>query len=334
MYALFMLFAALAMLGQLRALRGGRPRDWALCGVGDRRAAVDAVLRRRSSPPVQHGGVRRSRRGACVRAAARSAADALAGSLGRSRSSSIAIAPLAQFCSTSSRPTRPRARASTRPSRPATGDTRGQASRASTSRITNLVWAICGYHADDVMALVAALWPLAILGALMLLGRRARPLTRLVVACALVPAFALFALGALKPFLFEVRYFVGAVPLLLCCSRARRPAGRAARGALAASVACSSRPRRSRRPTSSSTAPTRASTTSRARWRRSASERRPGDVLLYQPRTWRTSSATTPTTTSSAARWRTTCRRDRHRIFVVASVPGLGEQPPRAPRGP
>jgi hypothetical protein len=48
-----------------------------------------------------------------------------------------------------------------------------------------------------------------------LLGRRARPLTLYVAACALVPAAMMFALGILKPFLFEVRYFTGAVPLLL-----------------------------------------------------------------------------------------------------------------------
>jgi hypothetical protein len=37
----------------------------------------------------------------------------------------------------------------------------------------------------------------------------------LLVAAAGVPALALFALGQLKPFVFEVRYFIGAVPLVL-----------------------------------------------------------------------------------------------------------------------
>ena len=37
----------------------------------------------------------------------------------------------------------------------------------------------------------------------------------LIAAAAAAPALLLFALGQLKPFVFEVRYFIGAVPLLL-----------------------------------------------------------------------------------------------------------------------
>jgi hypothetical protein len=96
--------------------------------------------------------------------------------------------------------------------------------------ITNAVWAVLGYHSDATMTAIAALWPLGLLLALALLGRGRSWPTLLVVAAAAVPALALYGLGQAKPFVFEVRYFVGAVPLALLLiaraltSWARRPA--------------------------------------------------------------------------------------------------------------
>jgi hypothetical protein len=81
--------------------------------------------------------------------------------------------------------------------------------------LTNAAWAVFGYHSNASMERLAALWPLLMLLALALLGRgRSRP-TLLIAASAAVPAASLFALGQLKPFVFEVRYFIGAVPLVL-----------------------------------------------------------------------------------------------------------------------
>ncbi len=86
-----------------------------------------------------------------------------------------------------------------------------------------------GYHSNATMTALAAMWPLGLLLALALLGRGRSWPTLLVVACALVPGIALFILGQLKPFVFEVRYFIGAVPLALMLiaravtSWARRP---------------------------------------------------------------------------------------------------------------
>ena len=96
--------------------------------------------------------------------------------------------------------------------------------------LTNAAWAVLGYHSNATMTAIAALWPLGLLLALALLGRGRSWPTLLVVACAAVPGIALFALGQLKPFVFEVRYFVGAVPLVLLLlargltSWAQRPA--------------------------------------------------------------------------------------------------------------
>ena len=96
--------------------------------------------------------------------------------------------------------------------------------------LTNVAWAVLGYHSNATMTALAAMWPLGLLLALALLGRGRSWPTLLVVACALAPGIALFVLGQLKPFVFEVRYFIGAVPLALLLiaravtSWARRPA--------------------------------------------------------------------------------------------------------------
>src|SRR5688500_10435785 len=53
---------------------------------------------------------------------------------------------------------------------------------------------------------------------LLVLSRPARGRSRrtlILVAAAGLPAVVLFALGQLKPFVFEVRFFIGAVPLVL-----------------------------------------------------------------------------------------------------------------------
>ncbi|MGZ4235806.1 MAG: glycosyltransferase family 39 protein [Solirubrobacteraceae bacterium] len=81
--------------------------------------------------------------------------------------------------------------------------------------IANFVWAIWGYHANSTMLRLAALWPLLMLLALTLLGRGRSRRTLLVLALAIVPALLLMAVGFKKRDLFEVRYFSGAVPMLI-----------------------------------------------------------------------------------------------------------------------
>ena len=78
----------------------------------------------------------------------------------------------------------------------------------------NLIWAVTGYHADTTMEQIAALWPLLMLGALALLGRRWRGETKFLVALIAVPLAVLFVLGSVKRDLFELRYAAGAVPLV------------------------------------------------------------------------------------------------------------------------
>jgi O-antigen/teichoic acid export membrane protein len=79
----------------------------------------------------------------------------------------------------------------------------------------NLIWAIWGYHADATMVQLAALWPLLMLLALVMLGRGRSRQTALLVALVAAPLAALFVVGSVKRDLFELRYFSGAVPMLL-----------------------------------------------------------------------------------------------------------------------
>ncbi|MGH2956938.1 MAG: glycosyltransferase family 39 protein [Solirubrobacterales bacterium] len=81
--------------------------------------------------------------------------------------------------------------------------------------LSNFVWAIWGYHADSTMLRIAALWPLLMLLSLGLLGQRRSASTRVVLALALGPVIALLLIGLEKRDLFEVRYFMGAVPMML-----------------------------------------------------------------------------------------------------------------------
>jgi hypothetical protein len=80
------------------------------------------------------------------------------------------------------------------------------------------VWALWGYHANSTMLAIGALWPVLMLLALALLGRGRSPESMLVLALAVIPPLVLMAIGFKDRFLFEVRYFSGAVPMLMLLS--------------------------------------------------------------------------------------------------------------------
>lgn len=80
--------------------------------------------------------------------------------------------------------------------------------------LANFIWAVIGYQPTPTMLILGALWPLGMLLALALLGRRARPVTALLVACVFGPGLAALGLGIVKPFLFDIRYLFPAVALL------------------------------------------------------------------------------------------------------------------------
>jgi hypothetical protein len=79
----------------------------------------------------------------------------------------------------------------------------------------NLIWAFFGYHADGAMVQIAALWPLLMLLAFVMLGRGRSGPSLLLLGLVLVPMAALFAIGSRRSDLFELRYFCGSVPAML-----------------------------------------------------------------------------------------------------------------------
>jgi 4-amino-4-deoxy-L-arabinose transferase-like glycosyltransferase len=219
-YALFMLFSTLAVWAQLRVIRDGRVRYWVAYGaltaallythyfsvipIAIQQVAFGVVIwnRSRHREPVKAMITRYWITWVAI---------------------AIAVAPLAgyihqQFANdvltgqgmTGSAPSA--GAASTGASQTGHPDVY--------ALLANFVWALWGYHANSTMLAIGALWPLLMLLALALLGRGRSPQSMLVLALAVIPPLALMAIGFKDRFLFEVRYFSGAVPMLmLLCAR-------------------------------------------------------------------------------------------------------------------
>jgi 4-amino-4-deoxy-L-arabinose transferase-like glycosyltransferase len=212
MYSLFMLFATVAVWMQVRAVRDGRKRDWvfyalasaalvwtqyfAALFVGVQQLAFLAyiVKRRTDRAPVR---------------------PLLIGWIASGALIVLLLAPLVPFALDQFAANEQAGKGFQQVPSQAGSDAGQEAGPSIYGAITNFVWAVWGYHSNGTMTSVSALWPFGMLLTLLLLGRGKSGTTRLVVACALVPAIALFGLGQLKPFVFEVRYFIAAVPLLL-----------------------------------------------------------------------------------------------------------------------
>jgi uncharacterized membrane protein len=100
--------------------------------------------------------------------------------------------------------------------------------------VSNMAWALWGYHPDGITELLAAGWPLLLLLSLLLLGRGGSRQTIILAAAALAPIVILIIVALRDRELFEVRYFLVAIPLLflliarLVTGWIRRPAARLA----------------------------------------------------------------------------------------------------------
>jgi uncharacterized membrane protein len=81
--------------------------------------------------------------------------------------------------------------------------------------VSNIAWALWGYHPDGITELLAAMWPLLLLLSLLLLGRGGSRQTLILAFAAIAPIVLLLFVAAFDRELFEVRYFLIAVPLLL-----------------------------------------------------------------------------------------------------------------------
>jgi O-antigen/teichoic acid export membrane protein len=227
MYSLFMLFATLAVYAQLRALRRGGAGDWALYALASAAlvwtqyfgALVVAVQQGAFLLAALRGRDRRFVRGWLL------ATLALA----------VAVAPLAPLAIDQFQANEAAGRGFDQPSQAGADVSSTRSQPGVYIALTNVVWALWGYHSDETMAAITSMWPLGLLVALALLGRGRSPRTLLVAGCALLPAIALYLLGELKPFLFEIRYFAALAPLAVLLL-ARAVSGWARAGVAAAAL--------------------------------------------------------------------------------------------------
>ena len=218
-YAFFMLFATLAVWAQLRIVRDGRIRYWVAYG-----ALTTALLYTHyfSVIPIAIQQLafavviwNRSRHGEPIKATITSywiTWVAIA----------VAVAPLASYVHQQlSNDLLTGQGIAGAPSAGAASTGVSQTGHPDVyALLANFVWALWGYHANSTMLAIGALWPVLMLLALALLGRGRSPESVLVLALALVPPVVLMVVGFKDRTLFEVRYFAGAVPMLmLLCAR-------------------------------------------------------------------------------------------------------------------
>ncbi|MGK5682146.1 glycosyltransferase family 39 protein [Actinoplanes sp. URMC 104] len=81
--------------------------------------------------------------------------------------------------------------------------------------LANLVWGLWGYHSDAAMTQLVALWPVLVLGVLALLGKGRSWATTLLAGAVAVPVLLAFAISLKARNFFEVRYFLSVLPALL-----------------------------------------------------------------------------------------------------------------------
>jgi Dolichyl-phosphate-mannose-protein mannosyltransferase len=212
MYSLLLLFGVLAAWAQARALRTGSP--YALVAYGAASAAViytqyfGVFLVIALQIAFLAGALRRRRE-------LDGSPRPLMGLAAATLVIALLVIPLVPFALDQFAANEAAGRGFEQPSQ-AGGDVSETGNEISAyAAITNVVWALWGYHAGDTMASVGALWPLGLLLMLVLLGRGSSPATRLVATAALLPPVLLTVIATQKPFLFELRYALPAVPFLV-----------------------------------------------------------------------------------------------------------------------
>jgi uncharacterized membrane protein len=83
------------------------------------------------------------------------------------------------------------------------------------SVLANMAWALWGYQPDATTVLLAAMWPLFLLGSLVLLGRGGSRQTMSLAAAAIALVVLLIVVSAFDRSLFELRNFLILAPLVL-----------------------------------------------------------------------------------------------------------------------
>jgi uncharacterized membrane protein len=209
MYAVFMLFSLLAVWAQVRALRGRRPGAWAVYSIATAAMiwtqyfAVLQILVQQGAFAIAFWRRRHPGKRWVFGLAWTASILAILGLL-------IPLRPLFE----SQVHTYIHNTGLALPAQAGLGATQQQQTQLSVyALIANVIWGLWGYHADTTMAQIVALWPLGMLMLLVLLGRGYSPHSMLLLSVAAVPALALFGVGLVQRNLFELRYFVGAVPV-------------------------------------------------------------------------------------------------------------------------
>jgi uncharacterized membrane protein len=210
MYALFMLFAAVAVLAQVKAVRTGSLGAWALYTIATALLIWSQYFSVLQVAVQQCAFVviawERRRDGTVRRFLACWAASVLALIVLLLPLMPILHGQLIGFLEQNSIPEVP--------AQAGLGVAK-QDSLSIYAAIANGVWAVWGYHSNPTMAEINSLWPLAMLLALALLGRGRSRVSLLLLAIVMGPALLLFGLGVSKRQFFELRYFIGAVPACL-----------------------------------------------------------------------------------------------------------------------
>ena len=213
MYAFFMFFCTCALYAQLRAMRSGQRRWWVAFALASAAALWSQYFTALVIGTLHAGTAwqlwQARRKGEPVR-------DRTVNWLGTLALTALLLLPLAHFALSQYHANEAAGRGFDQGPSQAGGDVDGGRDGPGVySALTNLVWAIWGYHSNATMAALTALWPALMLGALLLLGRGRPGRTGLVAAVAFLPVVGMTVLGEAKPFLFEARYFIALTPFVL-----------------------------------------------------------------------------------------------------------------------
>ncbi len=212
MYAMFMLFALLAIWGQTRVLkRGGRAGDWSIYVLASAALAWTeyfGIFQILAQQAFFIAVMWRDRRG-------RGQGTRLLRGWLVSTAALVALgAPLVPFAFHQFLVNQNAGKGFGAPTQtPLAGG--GHHGINIYTVLANLAWAVMGYHSAGIMAALVALWPVGILLAIFMLGRNMTRTTLAVVVSAVVPLLLLIGAGEAKRFLFDVRYISGVVMALM-----------------------------------------------------------------------------------------------------------------------
>ncbi|MFG2042824.1 glycosyltransferase family 39 protein [Dactylosporangium sp. NPDC048998] len=211
MYAFYIFWSLLAVLGQARALRRGRWPDWGLFAVASAGLVYThyfSILQLCAQHMVFAAIVirRRLKRD-------RTARRLLAGWLPATAVTLALLLPLMPYAAEQVGNFIGSSDGASASNAPSGGDSQHFVSLYVI--MANLVWAMWGYHSDAAMEQLVALWPVGMLVILLLLGRGRSRSTALLVSLVVVPFALAYLLGSKQRTFFELRYFISVLPPLL-----------------------------------------------------------------------------------------------------------------------